>query len=166
MAWAFMPSKQAAARRGVPRPAPSLRARAMRFLARREYSREELRRKLVPTLVEGEDLEAVLDDLSTRGWLSDTRYAEHAIRARSRRFGPLRMAQELRARGVDEESIQAGFRAAGEEGAASIERVWGSRFKTAPANEREKARQVRFLQARGFALDVIFRYFKNLKESP
>lgn len=166
MAWAFMPSKQSAAQRGVPRPAPSLRARAMRFLARREYSREELRRKLVPTLLEGEDLEAVFDDLAARGWLSDTRYAEHAIRARSRRFGPLRMAQELRARGVDEESIEAGFRAAGEDGTASIERVWASRFKAPPGNEKDKARQVRFLQARGFAVDVIFRYFKNLKESP
>ena len=96
MAWAFMPSKQSAAQRGVPRPAPSLRARAMRFLARREHSREELRRKLAPTLVEGDNLEAILDDLAARGWLSDSRYAEHAIRARSRRFGPLRLAQELR----------------------------------------------------------------------
>lgn len=138
----------------------------MRFLARREHSREELRCKLAPHLVEGENLEAALDDLAARGWLSDSRYAEHAIRARSRRFGPLRLAQELRARGVDAESIEAGFRAAGEEGASSIERVWSSRFKASPLNEREKARQVRFLQARGFALDVIFRYFKNLKESP
>src|SRR5437867_4135074 len=60
----------------------SLRVRAMRFLARREHSRTELKRKLVPIAIEGEDIEALLDDLCMRGWLSDARYAEQSIRAK------------------------------------------------------------------------------------
>lgn len=156
MAWAFVTSKQE----------PSLRARAMRLLARREHSREELRRKLAAKVQEGEDLEGVLDTLANEGWLSDTRYAEQAIRAKARRFGPRMLAHQLRGKGVAEEAIAQAFTAAGEEGASSIERIWASRFRAAPADEREKARQVRFLQARGFSLEEALRHLKHMKEKP
>jgi regulatory protein len=150
MAWAFIVKQE-----------PSLRARAMRFLARREHSRAELRRKLVPKVGEGEDLEAVLDDLARRGWLSDARFAEHVARAKARRFGPIKLAHYLKGRGVDEDAIAAGMRAAGEDGVASLEAVWRSRFDSAPRDERERARQVRFLQGRGFALEEILRFLKR-----
>lgn len=156
MAWAFVTSK----------PEPSLRARAMRLLARREHSREELRRKLTPRVQEGEDLEGVLDTLAREGWLSDTRYAEQAIRAKARRFGPRMLAHQLRGKGVAEDAIAHAFRAAGEEGTSSIERIWASRFRAAPADEREKARQVRFLQSRGFSIEEALRHLKNVKEKP
>ena len=153
MAWAFMAKTE-----------PTLRARAMRFLARREHSRAELKRKLAPSVGEGDDLEILLDDLSKRGWLSDARFAEQSIRSKARRFGPLKLAAELRARGVDEEAIAAGFVAAGAEGASSLERVWRSRFREAAGNERDKARQVRFLQGRGFPLDDIFKFLKQMEK--
>ena len=82
MAWAFIATKSE----------PSLKSRALRMLVRREHSREELRRKLERVAIEGDDIDSVLDDLATRGWLSDARFAEQAIRARSRRFGPLKRA--------------------------------------------------------------------------
>ena len=156
MAWAFMAAKTE----------PSLRARAMRFLARREHSRAELRRKLAPNAAEGEDLDALLDDLAGRGWLSDVRFAAISVRAGARRFGPLRVAQKLRSQGVDNDTIAAGFLAAGEDGASSIERIWESRFHQRPRNEKEKGRQVRFLQGRGFPLDDIFRFLKSPGEKP
>ena len=142
---------------------PSLRARAMRFLARREHSREELRRKLMPKLEEGDDLEAVLDELAAKGWLSDARYAEQAIRSKARRYGPVKLAHVLRAKGLDDDTIAAGFRAAGHEGDSSLEAVWKSRFRAAPADDRERGRQVRFLQGRGFRLEEILRYMKTLE---
>jgi regulatory protein len=147
MAWAFMEV--------------SLRARAMRFLARREHSREELRRKLMPKVEEGENLDAVLDELAAKGWLSDARYAEHTVRAKARRYGPLKVAHYLKSRGVDEDAIAAGVRAAGEDGTANLEAIWKTRFRHFPSDERERARQVRFLQGRGFALDDIFRFLKQ-----
>ena len=164
MAWAFVTSKPEP--RVQARGQGSLRARAMRLLARREHSREELRRKLSSKVQEGDDLEGVLDTLANEGWLSDTRYAEQAIRARARRFGPRMLAHQLRGKGVSEEAIGQAFRAAGEEGASSIERIWASRFRAPPQDEREKARQVRFLQARGFSLEEALRHLKNLKEKP
>lgn len=152
MAWAVLMSKHE----------PTLRSRALRFLARREHSREELRRKLSAHAAEGEDVNGVLDDLAQRGWLSDARFAEQAARAKARRFGPLRVAQFLKARGLADEIIQAGVQAAGAEGHASIEAIWRTRYRDAPLDEREKARQVRFLQGRGFPLDEIFRFLKGL----
>jgi regulatory protein len=133
----------------------------MRFLARREHSRAQLQRKLAFLASEGEDVEALLDDLARRGWLSDARFAEQTIRAKSQRFGPLKVAHELRSKGVEDETVSAAFRSAGVEGIASIEAVWRSRFGATPANERERARQVRFLQGRGFALDGILRFLKE-----
>ena len=153
MAWAFLMVKTE----------PSLRTRAMRFLARREHSRAELRRKLVPVAADGDNIDALLDDLAQRGWLSDARFAEQAVRSKARRFGPLKVAHQLRAKGVEDEAIAAAFRAAGAEGVASLEAVWRSRFGAVPANDRERGRQVRFLQGRGFRLDDILRF---LREAP
>lgn len=144
-----------------PGPEPSLRARALRLLARREHSREELRRKLLPHLAEADNVESLLDDFTQRGWLSDARFAEQSIRAKSRRFGPLKVAQHLRERGLDEQAIAAGFHAAGEEGIASIESVWKSRFAQRPKGDRELGRHVRFLQGRGFAIADILRFLKE-----
>lgn len=144
------------------RAEPSLKARALRLLARREHSREELKRKLAVHVGEGEDIEALLDELVKRGWLSDVRFAEQSIRAKARRFGPLKLAQQLRAKGVDEETIARGFRAAAAEGVSSMESVWQSRFHAAPADERERARQVRFLQGRGFALDDVLHFLRTV----
>ena len=152
MAWAF-----------VAKTEPSLRARAMRFLARGEHSRSELRRKLASFAREGDDVEALLDDLASKGWLSDARFAELAVRSKARRFGPLKVTYQLRAKGVGEETIALAFESAGAEGGANLERVWRSRFSASPADQRERGRQVRFLQGRGFALDEILRFMKGMR---
>src|SRR5690349_14775992 len=126
----------------------SLGTRALSLLARREHSRVELARKLAPHAGEGDDLEALLDALTAKGWLSDARYAEQVIRSKARRYGLLKVAYQLRTKGVDDEVIASGMRAAGVDGLSSIESVWKSRFRAAPADERERARQMRFLQGR------------------
>ena len=136
----------------------------MRFLARREHTRVELRRKLAARAQEGEDVDVLLDELTQKGWLSDARFAEQAARAKARRFGPLKLAHYLKAHGVDEEAIAAGLRGAGADGVASLEAVWRTRFRVSPCNERDKMRQVRFLQGRGFPADAIFRFLKSLPE--
>lgn len=149
----------------VRRQEPTLKARALRLLARREHSREELARKLAFHAQEGEDVEALLDELVKRGWLSDVRFAEQSIRAKSRRFGPLKLAQQLRAKGIDEETISRGFRAAAADGVSSMEAVWRSRFGVAAPDQRELARQARFLQGRGFPLEDVMRFLRSVEKS-
>lgn len=63
----------------------TLRERALRLLARREYARAELARKLAAHVESAEELESLLDDLSERGLLSDRRYVEMRLNARSAR---------------------------------------------------------------------------------
>lgn len=147
------------------RPEPSLKARALRYLARREHSRSELARKLQAHAAEGDDVEALLDELVGRGWLSDARFAEQSIRAKARRFGPLKLAQQLRGKGIDEETIARGFRAAAADGASSMESVWKSRFAAPAPDTRERARQARFLQGRGFPLEDVLRFLRSVEKS-
>ena len=87
------------------KPELSLRVRAMRYLARREHSRVELQHKLQPHVQEGEDLDAVLDELEKRNWLSDARATTQLVHAKRGRFGTQRIAHELRQKGIAENLI-------------------------------------------------------------
>ena len=90
------------------KPEVSLRARALQYLARREYSRAELRGKLLPYVLtnenfsQPENLDTLLDDLTVRGWLSDERAATQLVRVKRSRFGTQRIAHELRQKGIAE----------------------------------------------------------------
>ena len=134
---------------------PTLRERALRLLARREHSRVELGRKLAVHVGPDDDLDAVLEDLERRKLLSDERYAESRTHALSRKFGAARIAHELRAKGLDKGLAE---RAAVAARATEVERaraVWARKFRTAPTTREERARQMRFLQSRGFSFDAI-----------
>jgi regulatory protein len=144
-----------------PSPESALRARALRLLARREHSRAELRRKLAPHVEEGADLEALLDDFTRRGWLSQERFVEQTVRSKARKFGPLKIAHHLREKGIDEAGIAEGLAQAKEGEAEALEAAWRSRFGRPPADAAEKARQIRFLQGRGFALESILKLLRD-----
>ncbi len=135
--------------------------RAMRYLARREYSRAELHGKLLPHVQEGEDIEAVLDDLAGRNWLSDARAAEQMVSQRRPRFGTQRIAHELRQKGIAENLIAEAIPHLKETELDAAREVWQKRFGTPPQDQKEKARQIRFLQSRGFSLDAIFKVIKS-----
>ena len=75
---------------------PTLRERALRLLAGREHARVELARKLARHAGPDDNVEQLLDELSQRGHLSESRYAEARTRQLSRKFGSARIAHELR----------------------------------------------------------------------
>ena len=151
----------------------SLRARALQYLARREYSRAELRGKLLPHIQADADfeqafdssghvnLDALLDDLTARGWLSDERATAQLVHAKRSRFGTQRITHELRQKGIAEELISAALPALKESELAAARDVWLRKFGTAPKDDKEKARQMRFMQSRGFGFDVIFKVLKT-----
>ena len=145
-------------------PDLTLRERALRLLARREHSRAELARKLRPNVAPEDDLEALLDDLSKRKQLSDERYADSRANTLSRKFGSARIVQELRAKGLDKglaESAAAAARATEMERAKI---VWTKKFRAAPGTREERAKQMRFLQSRGFSFDAIRAVIKGADE--
>lgn len=141
----------------------SLRERALRCLAQREHSRAELARKLAGHGSDAEIAE-IIDRMGELGLQSDRRFAEAWVRSKAGRFGAARMRNELARRGIDRELVDEAL--SGECVESELERaraVWRSRFGASPADPRERARQARFLQTRGFAPDVIR---KLLKEQP
>jgi len=153
-----------APRRKRAKPELSLRARALAVLARREHTRQELERKLAPHAPDPDELAAMLDDFEHRGWLSEHRFVEQVVHARRRRFGGERIRQELLAKGVSEAVVDETLTGlAGGEANAARE-VWRKKFGVAPRSAAERARQVRFLQGRGFGLDVIMRVLKQRGE--
>lgn len=151
------PAEAPRQKRGQP---VSLRVRAMRYLARREHCRAELHAKLLPHVQEGEDLEAVLDELEQRNWLSDARAAEQTVTIKRARFGTQRIAHELRQKGIAESLISGVVPQLKETELDAARDVWRRKFGAPPLDQKERARQVRFLQSRGFALDVIFKVMK------
>ena len=132
----------------------------MRYLARREHSRAELRKKLLPHVEEGEDLDAVLDQLEQRNWLSDARATEMLVTSKRNRLGPQRIAHELRQKGIAENLIGDAIPQLKETELDTARDVWQKKFGVLPQDQKEKARQVRFLQSRGFSLEVVFKVLK------
>lgn len=137
-----------------------LRVRAMQALARREYSRAELHARLLPHAGETDDVDAVLDDLVRRGWLSDARALEQTVRSKRERFGTQRIAHELRQKGISDELISAVIPELKQGELEAAREVWQRKFASPPQDAKEKARQMRFLQSRGFSMDVIFKVMK------
>lgn len=136
---------------------PALRAKAVGLLARREHSRAELKQKLLRSGGDAPEIDALLDALEEERLLSDLRFAEGMARTRSVRYGSQRVMGELRQKGVDGAAageLIADLRASDMERAQAL---WARKFGVAPDGAAERARQMRFLQARGFPVDVIRR---------
>lgn len=141
--------------------APSLRQQALAALARREYSRVELERKLARKADDPGALAALLDEFEANGWLSDERFAQGSARHRVGRFSQRYIVDDLKQKGVAGDTARAAVDALAQDDYATARNLWQQRFGRAPADQKEKARQVRFLQSRGFPLNVIFRILKE-----
>jgi regulatory protein len=150
----------------APESGPTLRQQALRALARREYSRAELARKLGRTASDEGALDALLDEIEASGWLSVERFAGGAARSREGRFSQRYIVEDLKAKGVAGDTARAAVDALEQDDYATALALWRQRFGTAPANQKEKARQVRFLQSRGFALGVVFKILKEAGAPP
>lgn len=142
------------------RPARSLKARAIDYLSRREYSRAELTRKLAPFVEEGDALDPLLDSLEREGWLSDVRFAESLMNRRSARMGASRIVSELRQHGLDQSLIESvGSQLRDTERARALA-VWRKKFGQLPQSPADRARQARFLAMRGFSHTTIAQVLK------
>ncbi len=144
---------------------PSLRSRALRLLGRREFSRQALESRLRVYIESPEELHALhalLDELAERGWLSDTRFAAALVRQRKDRYGKRAIAQKLKQAGVSAEDTAAaltGMDADTEFQTACA--LLNRKFRHPPTDDKEKARQVRFLQARGYTIGTTLRVLKT-----
>lgn len=137
--------------------APSLKSRALRYLSMREHSRFELLQKLAPFEEVPGELALALDDLEAKGFISDQRAAESLVRRRGSRLGASRVLYELRAKGLDAETVQAATVELKTTELARAQEVWRKKFGVPPVNPVARMKQMRFLAGRGFAGDVVGR---------
>ncbi len=133
-------------------PVQAAYAQALKLLARREHSHGELRLKLRHRGMDTADIAAALEQLVQHGYLSDLRYAQARVtELRRRRYGPLRAQAELRARGIDDDTISSVLDLEQPDWYSACCEVRENRFGRAPpSNAVERSRQQRHLQARGF----------------
>lgn len=132
----------------------------MRLLAQREYSAAILRAKLAERGYSTALAEAVVEELQAEGWQDDGRYANGVMRRAERGYGPLAIKQRLRRAGIDQapELADTDWQAAL---ATAYRKKYG---ETYPDSREEYARRGRFLQGRGFAVEQIKHFIKQLKQ--
>jgi len=131
------------------------------MLARREYSRAELAARLAAGGGSRVEIDSVLDELERAGYLSDARFASAVVRQKAGAYSRRAIAHALREKGVAAPAAQEALATLdGEDEFAQAHALWLRRFGKAPADEREKARQVRFLVSRGFATSIVLRMLK------
>ena len=129
-----------------------LKARALRFLARREHSRAELSRKLAPHAESEAALNAVVDLLQSKKQLSDERFAEERARSLSRKYGAAKIRQDLKERGVADELVE---RVPVEGELDRAKAILQRKYREPARTREEQAKRARFLQGRGFSYDTI-----------
>jgi regulatory protein len=154
---------------------PSLKVKALQWLAQREHSRAELRARLLRLLGEGApadeakvepapdpaaEVDTLLDWLEAHRYLSDTRFAESRVQVRAARFGNLRIQGELRQHGValtpaDQQALR-------DSELARAQDVWRRKFGGEPATDAAgRVKQMRFLSGRGFSPEVVRRVIRS-----
>jgi regulatory protein len=146
------------------KPVRSLRARALGYLSRREYSRIELSRKLSPFAEEADVLEALLNSLESEGWLSDSRFVESVIHRRAARVGASRIVNELRRHVVGDALIEEVSAQLRETELMRAQAVWRKKYGQLPETPVERARQARFLAMRGFSHATIAKILKGIDD--
>lgn len=133
---------------------------AIQLLARREYSRVELARKLQQKSFDGDEIEACLDALAEQSLQSDARFAESFVRSRiARGQGVIRIKGELRQRGIDQETLTAALAAVEEREAIDwfelAKETLARRYDSPGDTPKERAKRERFLATRGFDFEQI-----------
>lgn len=137
------------------RPQLSLKGRALRYLSQREHSRSELERKLARHAGDPAEIARVLDDLQVRGFIDHQRVAESVVNRRSGKLGAMRIRQELQAIGIEPLHVATVVEHLRATELQRAQDVWSRKFRTLATDAEGRARQARFLAARGFASEIV-----------
>lgn len=130
-----------------------IRWSAMELLARREHSVKELINKLIKRYPDNsEDIANCIGVLTRESLQSDERFCEAYVAMRKRKgYGPQRIAAELRERGVCEGLAKEQLKSPDNDWFSVLEIAWQRKFHgRQPMDLKEKAKQIRFLNYRGF----------------
>jgi regulatory protein len=132
--------------------------RALRYLSRREHSRQELRKKLLPYAESDVELDELMTKLEAQSWLSDERFAESLIRRKSERYGSLKIVDELKHQGIEGDSLLEIKERLKITDAMRAWELWQRKFDSVVTKDpKEKSKQMRYLVSKGFPLGVVIK---------
>ena len=143
---------------------PSIKGRALRLLSQREHSRTELERKLAKYEEAPGTLKAALDDLTAKDFISEARVVQSVLHQRAPRMGAARVRQALQQKGIAPDAIVEAVASLQDTELARARQVWQRRFDASSLDAKARAKQMRFLMARGFSGSVVARLLKGAPE--
>jgi len=141
--------------------APSLKGRALRLLSQREHSRPELERKLAKYEEVPGTLARALDELAAKDFINETRVVQSVVNQRAPRMGAARVRQELLHKGIAPDAVAQAVADLQASEPVRAREVWRRRFDAPPQDARERAKQARFLLARGFSGAVVGKVLRS-----
>lgn len=135
----------------------------LNWLARRDYSKHEIAQKLKTKFYSAKAIHAIITNLAQEGLINEQRFTENYIYWRKEKgFGPLRISAELQARGILPEMIAEHLQITDNAWLEKARKVWQKQFKCKlPEDFKLRAKQMRFLQCRGFTQEQIESVFGN-----
>ncbi|HNP37482.1 MAG TPA: regulatory protein RecX [Woeseiaceae bacterium] len=133
------------------------RKKAMDYLARREYAGDELCQKLANAGFDAQVAQDAVKRLTSEGLQNDRRFVAAFVHARiNQGKGPARIRADLRQRGISDVLLSEALNDSEQDWFALAREVRARKFGAdLPRDFKEKARQMRFLQSRGFESDHI-----------
>lgn len=140
-----------------------IRRHALFLLTRRDHSRQELRQKLSRKDYDAADIDIILTRLEETGLINTERFAEsYTHYRRGKGYGPRRIAMELQQKGITDAVIAEQVKITDNAWFTEIRAVWRKHFKgRLPADQKQRAKQLRFLYNRGFTQDQINSIFNE-----
>lgn len=133
----------------------------MKYLAAREHSRVELSRKLASHAETAEQVDAVLDELESKGLLSAQRFVDSVLHRKAARYGAARLQAELAQHRLPADMTREATQQLRDSELARARALWVKRYGGPADTPEDKARQMRFLAGRGFSSDVIRRVIRG-----
>ncbi|WP_025123407.1 MULTISPECIES: regulatory protein RecX [unclassified Serratia (in: enterobacteria)] len=131
---------------------------AVSLLARRDYASGELARALSKMTENRENIDKALSRLVECDYLDDNRLIKHLIDKHIRKkHGPVRIKQEIRQKGFPQELVEQALEKVDVDWYAMARELKVSKFgDEMPSEAKEKNKQIRYLQYKGFSMDMIF----------
>lgn len=148
--------------------ATRVRNQALLALGQREYSRQELQKKLLTAGADATLLEPVLDEMQQLGYLNHQRYAEALINKRARQgYGPRWIRQELQQAGIESEILTTALDSDTHDWTQLAGKLYRKKYGNKPATDhKEKSRRARFLFSKGFSGDHLKGFLQGVDAIP
>jgi len=134
----------------------------VRLLARREHSAHEIEQKLIQREFVSQEINQAITELQHADLLSDRRFTEAYIRMRKvKGYGPVRIQMELKQRGVAEHLIEQYLHTDGADWLLVLQQQYVKKYRNTDSSDyADRAKRIRFLQYRGFTLEMIRQVIK------